>query len=188
MTLSMASNTVLKNWLQVSSVRITRVRFVLIAVFIINTIAADAWNLIPPGNVLQRWTLIAAIAIANTLFWYASRGSSRSGGYYKALIYGQIVMDILVISLLIYSQRGIASLAVALYAVPLISSAVLLTRSALFATATLCASAYALSSIRYQFLHPGESYKVELYAELFLYGALFFVLAALLHIVIRSKK
>lgn len=184
----MAQQNVLKNWLQVSSVRITRVRFALVAIFIVNTIAADAWNLIPANYVLQRWTLLAVVAMANTFFWYASRTTAKSSGYYKALIYGQIIMDIVVISLLIYSQRGIDSLAVLLYAVPLISSAVLLTRSALFATATLCASTYVLSCIRYQFLHPGESYKVELYAELFLYGAVFFIMAALLYIVIRSKK
>lgn len=184
----MADKTVLKNWLQVSSVRITRVRFVIIGAFIANTIAADAWNLIPPQVVLHRWTLLGIVAIANTLFWYASRTQSKSSTYYKALIYAQIMLDILVISLFVYSQRGVDSLAVTFYALPLISSAVLLTRSALYATAVLCASAYAIACIRYQFFHPGESYKVELYAEVFLYGAFFFVIAALLHIVIRSKK
>lgn len=182
------ANNVLKNWLQVSSVRITRIRFTVIVVCTVNTIAADAWNLISPGSVLQRWTVLGIVAIANTLFWYASRSTAKSSAYYKSLIYGQIAMDIIVTSLFIYTQRGIASLAVVFYVLPLISSAVLLTRSALYATATLCASAYALSSIQYQFLHPGESYKVELYAELFLYCSLFFVFAALLHIVIRSKK
>lgn len=188
MAVSMADKTVLKNWLQVSSVRITRVRFAIVGIFIINTIAADAWNLIPPNVVLQRWTLLGVAAIANTVFWYASRTQAKSSAYYKALIYAQIILDILMVTLLIYSQRGIDSLAVIFYALPLISSAVLLTRSALYATATLCASAFAIACIRYQFFHPGESYKVELYAELFMYGAFFFVIAALLHIVIRSKK
>lgn len=176
------------NWFQVSSVRMARIRFVLIAVFAINTLAADAWNLIPPGVVLQRWTAITILAIINTLVWYASRGATKKDLYYQTLLYVQIALDITAISLLIYAQRGIASLAVVLYIVPLIAAATLRSRSALYATASLSASAYVLSSIRYQFLHPGESYKVELYAELFLYGSVLFIAAALLGVVIRNKK
>lgn len=184
----MAQQKVLKNWLQVSSLRITRVRFALIAVFIMSTLAADAWNLIPGGTVLQRWTVLALVTVLNTVFWYASRTTVKSEVYYKSLIFSQIVMDILVVSLFVYSQRGIASNAAILYALPIISSATLLTRSAVYATATICASAYSLTAIRYQFLHPGEAYKVELYGELFFYCAVFFFIAALLQIIIRSKK
>lgn len=183
----MAQKTV-KNWMRSSSIRISRVRFVLLAVFAINTIAADAWNLIPGGAVLQRWTALSTVAIINTVIWYFSRTPGRTENYYKALIFGQLALDILVISLFIYTQRGIASKGVVFYAFPIISSAVLLTRRALFAVASLCAGAYALVAIRYQFLHPGESYKVELYAETFLYVCSFFLMAALLNIVIRSKS
>lgn len=184
----MAKQQILQNWLQVSGLRLARVRFVVIALFALSTLFADAWNLIPDGAVLQRWTAVAVVAIVNTFLWYASRSNVKSELYYKILIFCQIVLDILVVSLLIYTQRGIASSAVALYALPIIASAVLLTRAAIYATATVCASAYTLTAIRYQFLHPGEAYKIELYGELFFYCAIFFIVAAILQIIIRSKK
>lgn len=184
----MAQKQILQNWLRVSSLRVARVRFAVLAAFAVSTIAGDAWNLIPAGTILQRWTVLGIVAMINTVLWYASRNDVKSEYYYKGLIFAQIALDIVVVSLFVYSQRGIASRGVMLYALPLVSSAVLLTRSAVYATATLCASAYALTCIRYQFLHPGEAYKVELYSELFFYGAAFFVIAALLHIVIRPKK
>jgi hypothetical protein len=184
----MPKKEVYKDWLQVSSLRVSRVRFAVLVAFAVSTIAGDAWNLIPAGTVLQRWTLLGIVAMINTVIWYASRTNVKSEFYYKVLIFAQIALDLVVVSLFVYSQRGIASRGVMLYALPLVTSAVLLTRSAVYAAATLCASAYALTCIRYQFLHPGEAYKVELYSELFFYGAAFFAIAALLHIVIRSKK
>ncbi len=184
----MAQKQILKNWLQLSSLRLSRIRYVLIAIFVGGTLTADAWHLIPPGTVLQRWTYLGILGIVNTVFWYLSRSPSKSEAYYKLLIIAQIAVDILMISLFIYSQRGIASRGVALYALPIVASAVLLTRSAIYATATMCASAYALTAIRYQFLHPGEAYKVELYSELFVYCAIFFLIAAILQIIIRSKN
>jgi hypothetical protein len=183
----MARKQVLKDWLQVSSVRITRVRFVLLAVFVLVTLVSDAWNLIAPGVVLHRWTALAIFTIINTIIWYSSRNNVKSEFYYKALIYIQVIVDILAISLLIYSQRGIASQAVILYVLPLITVATILTRSAVFAAAALASSAYVLTVIRYQFLHPGESYKVELYAEAFFFSAVLFITAALLTILIRPK-
>jgi hypothetical protein len=177
-----------KESLQLNSLQVSRVHFAMVAAFIVSTIAADAWNLIPPGSVLQRWTLISIVTMINAVIWYGARNQTRSEFYYKALIYTQIIVDIVMVSLLVYSQRGVDSLAVALYAVPIITASTLLLPSALYATATLSASAYAITAIRYQFLHPGEAYKIELYAELFFYGAVFFVMAALLSIMIRSKK
>lgn len=188
MAIDMAQKQTLTNWLQISSLRLTRVRFVLLAIFVVNTIADDAWHLIPSMTAMDRWVAIGAVGFVNTVLWYASRNNVKSEMYYKTLIYIQVLLDILVVSLLIFSQRGIASRAVMLYTLPLIGSAVLLTRSAIYATAALCVSAYTIAIMRYQYLHPSEGYKIELYGELFFYGAAFFIVAALLQILIRPKK
>lgn len=188
MTVVMPQKSTLTTWLQLSSLRITRIRFIVLALFAFSTMADDAWNLIPGEVAASRWIALAVVGFINTLLWFASRNNVKSEFFYKGLLYCQIIMDILFISLLIFSQRGIASRGVMLYAVPIISAAVLLSRSAIYAAAALCASAYTVAVMRYQFLHPSEGYKIELYGQLALYGAIFFVVAALLQVVIRSKR
>lgn len=175
-------------WLQASSVRIARVEFLFILLYAAVTIASDAWHLIPAGLVLQRWMMLAAALAVNTIIWYAARSKVKSELYYRSLLYAQIIMNILIGAVIVYGQRGIASRAVALFLIPIVMSTVFLTRSALYATAALCASAYIFVTIRYQFLHPGEAYKVELYAEIALYCAVFFILAAILNVGIRSRS
>lgn len=176
------------NWLQISSLRLARVRFFFILLFAAVIIAADAWKLIPPEVVLDRWTVAGLALAVNAIIWYFSRSGSQKESFYKGLIFTQIILDIAVASFLIYSQRGVASNAVMLYALPLIVSAVLLSRAALFATAFLSVATYAMVTVRYAITYPGEGYRVELYSELAFYGGIFFVIAALLNALVHSRK
>lgn len=184
----MAQKQTYASWLQVSTVRIARLQYLFILLYIAVTIASDAWHLIPGGVVLGRWELLAAMLAINTVIWYVARSKVKSELYYRLLIYGQIIMSIGFAAITVHVQRGIASRGVALFAIPIIISATLLTRSALYATAFLCSSAYMFVTIQYQFIHPGEAYKVELYAETALYCLVFLILAGLLNIVIKSKQ
>jgi hypothetical protein len=81
-----------------------------------------------------------------------------------------------------------ASRAVLLYIVPIVVSAVLLSRVAVLMTAALATSAYVLTAIKYFVDYFNEGYKAELYTEVGFYCAMFFVVAALLATIIRFNK
>jgi hypothetical protein len=177
----------LVNWLQSTAVRVTRVHFLYIAAYMGSTIVFDSWNLFTHPEIANRWTIAAILLILNTIFWYVARIKFSNDTVYIFLILGLVVADILFASMNVYWERGLASKAVFLFAVPIVTSACLRSRSALLATTTLCVAAYSLSVMRYFNLHYGESFRVELYGYMAFYCALFFVLASLLLIIIRPR-
>ncbi len=176
------------SWLQPSVVRVTRVHFFYVLAYAASIIIFDSWNLITPQAVGQRWTMAALMLVVTTWIWYMARSIVNNVAYHKAMIWGLVLMDIGVAGFNVYTQRGMASLAVALFAVPIIISAVLLNRSALFATAALSTAIYALATTRYFTENFGEGYKIELYGTISFYSAIFFVLAGLLWVVVRANR
>lgn len=184
----MAQKSTLLKRLQASSVRLALVRYVVLGLFILNTLADRAWNLIPTETAMNRWLALGIIGVLNSVIWFLSRKSGKSEFFYRGLLYGQIILDIIFVSLLVFSQRGIASRGVALYALPIIEAVVLVRRGVLYVTAGLCTGAYTAAVMYYQFLHPSEGYKIELYGALLFYSAMFFVAAILLQLVTRPQK
>jgi hypothetical protein len=182
------TNSEKQSWLRTNVVRLTRVHFLFVALFAVQTIIYDAWNLIAPNAVLNRWILAASLLIITTASWYLAKNRIKSTGAYKALVFIIILADIAAASFNIYTQRGMASRAVMLYTIPILVSATLLSRAALFATAALCVAAYTSTAIAYFVLNFNEGYKIELYGEVGFYSAIFFILAGLLWIVIRSSN
>jgi hypothetical protein len=81
-----------------------------------------------------------------------------------------------------------ASRGVALFALPIVVSAITLSRSAIFATASLSVGAYSYAAIKYFTDNPSEGYKVELYGDVLFYSASFFILAAVLWALVRSVQ
>ncbi len=177
-----------RSWLHSNVLRLSRVHFAYVAFFAIQTIIYDAWNLVTPTAVMNRWIMTAILLGITTMVWYLAHNTVTSTAGYKSLVWLLIVTDIAAASFNIYSQRGMASRAVALYAVPIVVSAVLLSRAALFATAALSAATYIATAVSYFVLNFNEGYKIELYGEVGFYSACFFVLAAMLWVVVRSKK
>ncbi len=169
-------------------VRATRVHFALVFVLASSIVIFDGWNYITLENALNRWMIVAALLVVNTVVWYASRNLGKKSGYYKALMLGLIVSDIAVAAMFVYNDRGIASPAVMLYAIPIATSAVLYSRRALFATAALCTAAYNLTVVSYFVLNFNEAITVQLYGTAALYSAVFFVIAALLWVVITPYE
>jgi Na+/proline symporter len=55
-------------------------------------------------------------------------------------------------------------------------------------SATLAAAAYSLTAVWYYVANPSEGYRIELYGEVGFYSALFFIVAALLWDIMRSKN
>lgn len=174
------------NSLQQTILSINRVLFGLIGLFALTVIISDAWNLLPPSVVLQRWTLASLLLVANGVVWYACR-QTKSTTLLQAYVWILTIVTVAIATVLVYSQRGMASKAVALYVIPLLIVAALRSRVALITTALLSVAAYSLALVRYFVTSPGEGYKVELYAEILFFGGFFFVVALLLWVHSRKR-
>ena len=175
------------NWLQSTAVRVTRVQFLFIAAYMVSVIIFDSWNLIAHTAVSQRWTAAGILLCLNAILWYLARMKFKNDNIYIAEILVIILADIAFAGMNVFWERGMASRAVALFAVPIITAATLRSRNALIATAALCTSAYSIAAVRYFNLHYGEGFRVELYGAVIFYSALFFVMSWLLLIVIRPE-
>ena len=178
----------MKNWLQIGLIRLTRIHFVFVGVYTLYIIASDATKLIVDDVVLQRWTMNMVLLVGSVIIWGLARLQSKSSYYYRALIYILITLDIGLASFNVYTQRGMASRAVMLFALPIAVSAIMLSRRAIFMTATLCTAAYSLAAVRYFVVNFNEGYKAELYIEVGFYCACFFILSAVLSALVRFKN
>lgn len=176
------------NWLQVNVLRVARIHFYYAAAIAASIMVYDAWKLITPQAVLQRWTVLALLLVVTTLIWYACRAIGKSPFYYRMLAYILILFDIFLAGFFVYVERGMASRGVVLFAIPIAVSMVLNSRSALFATATLSVTAYTFAAVKYFVDFFNEGYRIELYSVLSFYSACFFVLAGIFWVVLRSNN
>lgn len=183
--MAQSQKTKLATELQMSAVRATRVHFVYIAAYMLSIVIFDSWNLITHEDVLQRWTAAALMVVINTVMWYLARQQFKSQSVYRYIIFTTILADIIFAAYNVFSQRGMASKSVALFAVPIITAATLKRRSVILAATSLSVAAYSTAAVRYFYLHYGEGFRVQLYGEIFFYSALFFVMALLLLVVVR---
>lgn len=178
----------LVNWLQATVVRVTYIHFAYVAVYVASIIVFDSWNLFVHTDINNRWMAATILLIVTTIIWYAARLKLSNEVVYISLILLLCVADIVFASYNTYWERGLASKAVALYIVPIITAATLRSRSSLLGVTTLCVAAYSMTVMRYYNLHYGESLRVELYGYVGFYCALFFILAGLLLVLIQPKN
>lgn len=176
-----------QSWLRANVVKVASIHFVFVFAYMGQIVIYDAWKLITPQAVLERWIAAALLLTVNALVWYIARGRGLTTASYKKLIFLLITADIAMASFNVYTQRGMASRAVALYAIPIIVSAVLVSRSALLTTVCLSIAAYTTTAVSYFVLNFNEGYKIELYGEVASYCVLFVILAALLWTVVRHQ-
>lgn len=174
--------------LQFSLARLVRAHLLYVLVFIGAIIVGDAWNVITTEIVLQRWTIAAVMAIVTAIVWYASRQKTNASSYYQLLVVMFIALDLFVAAYSVYVQRGIASKSVLLFVIPIIVSAVLASRAAVFAVSTIATAAYVLASVRYFYLNPGQAYKAELYGEVAYYIGLMYLVATLVWIILLRQR
>lgn len=168
--------------------RITRVHFLYIAAYALSIIIFDSWNLLSHEAVLQRWTLGAVLLVINTIIWYLCKARLQSEMVYRVLLVILLIVDILFAAINVYWQRGMASKAVFLFAVPIITASLAKSRSLLLATTALSAAAYSVSAVQYFYNYYGQGLRVELYGEVAFYSLMFFVLAGLLMVAFRPAK
>jgi hypothetical protein len=175
-------------WLQNMALRLSRVHFFLLVAFTGYVLTSDAWNLVTRELTWWRWEILGSSLVVCTIIWYLARGIVHNLNYYRALILGLIVMDIALATFLVYTERGMASRGVMFYALPIGVSVALMNRSAIFGTAILSTAAYVLAATRYFYVYFNEGTKAELYTTVGLYCASFFILAAVLWVVVTPDK
>jgi hypothetical protein len=169
--------------LQTNAVRLARVHFGYVAAYALFIVGADSWNLVEREVTSQRWLMCGVLLGVTAVVWYLSRMSVKNANYYRALIFAMVFVDIAIATFAVWTERGMSSRGVALYSIPIISSAVMMSRTAVFGTAALCTAAYFMTATRYFYVYFNEGYKIELYTTIGLYSAGFFILAALIWIV-----
>lgn len=175
--------------LKTNVLRLSRAHFAYVLILAGQIILYDAAKLISPEFVLKRWLATAGLLVVTTLVWaQAHQQSARRESYYARLVYALILADILLASFSVYTQRGMASRAVLLYVIPIIVSAALARRVALFGTALLAIAAYTTTAVMYFVLNFNEGYKVELYGEIGFYSAVFLLIASLHWSVVRKQR
>ena len=168
--------------------RLSSVHFLYVVAIIGQIIIFDSGKLIPPEVVLQRWAATALFTLVIALVWYASYNKSPSDATSKKLLASLVVADIVMASVNVYTQRGMASRAVMLYAIPIVVAAAINRRSAILASAIISAAAYLATCVAYFVLHFNEGYKLELYGEAGFYAALFIVLGLTLWSIVKPKQ
>lgn len=171
-----------------SLLRIVKIQFIFIALLAGQIVVFDAWQLITPEAALKRWIAVGVLFGLTTVIWYILSGRKHSKPQLHSLVWWLIAADILFASYYVYLGRGVASKSVALYAIPITISAILLSRRALVSTALLCSSAYLVAVMAYATLHFNEGYKIERYGEIFFFAGVMLVLAAMLGTMAKIKK
>ncbi len=169
-----------------SLARVSRIHLLLAAVLALQIIIFDAGKLITPDVVLKRWLGVGVLAAVAGICWFQARTREDSRRL-KKLFWLLIVTDIAFASWYVYLERGMASKAVLLYALPIISSAILVRKGAIYLTAGLSIIAYILTTNAYFVHYFNEGYKLELYGEVLFYCLLLFLLASIQWAVIKAK-
>lgn len=177
-------------WVQSVTVRASRLHFGYVAAYMLAIVMFDSWNLITHEAVAQRWTAAGALMVVTTAVWLLSRLKLASSVPYYTAMATLVLSDILFAGFNVYTQRGMASKAVMLFLVAIVTAALLQSRSAILATASVCVAAYSIVAVRYFHLNYGEGFRVELYGEVFFSSAVFFVVAGLLvaFLNVRAKQ
>lgn len=168
--------------------RVTRAHFLFIAAYMLAAVIFDSWGLIAREAIGRRWLAAGTLLALNTVLWYLAHNSLKRESNYRLIILILAVADIAFAGLNVYWERGMAATNVILFAVPLVTLAVLRSRTALVAGATLSAAAYAAASVKYFFDFYGEGYRVQLYGQIFFFTLVFYALAWLLLVAAESPK
>ncbi len=147
----------------------------------------DAWQLIAPTAVLQRWVAILSLLAAVTAIWYLAHGN-RDNSYARRLVFYLALSDIAFASFAVYNQRGMASRAVALFVLPILVITSLRNRAAILAMSIFCSAAYIGAAVSYFVFHFNEGYKIELYGEVGFYCLVFITIGALLAALTTADK
>ncbi|MEK7603039.1 MAG: hypothetical protein AAB459_02225 [Patescibacteria group bacterium] len=167
--------------------RASRIHFIFGIILAGQIMLYDATKLQTPDVILQRWILTAVFIIVVTTSWYLIRTNKLGVTGLRYAAFSLIIADIFIACFSVYTQRGMASRAVFLFIIPLLTAATLQTRAAIFGSLALCITAYSTTAITYFVTHFNEGYKVELYGEVGFYSLLMTLVAMFIWNLSRSK-
>lgn len=174
--------------LQLSTLRVTKLGFLFIAMYAVSTLIYKLWKLMTPDILLQRWTItLITLGIIGTLWWF-SRTRNLSPAYYKGLILLQIFMYLGIAAYSIYTERGMASNSIILFTIPLVIVALEYSGKALMAITALSILVYSSTAMKYFKDFPSEGYKVELYGGIVFYASVLLIISGMLWVLMRSRN
>lgn len=162
--------------LELATLRVARTGFAFVGIYMATIIILDSWNLLTKEAVGRRWLAAGLLLIINGAVWYLARHKA-SASYYNSLVMTLVIAQILFASLNIYWERGMASIMAILFVVPILTAGALKKRTALLGAATFSAAGYSMAAVSYFFNNYGEGYRIQLWGQVFFFGALFFVIA-----------
>jgi len=168
--------------------RATRTLYFFIAFFAASIVIFDAGNLITREAVIQRWSVLTALLVANTCVWFYNSSENRSVSVRTALVGLLVIVLIAMSGLITYWERGMASTSTILYVVPLLVVATIKNRHALLATATVSAAAYCFSAVKYFNDFFNEGFRIQLWGNLVLISGIIFTCAWLIMIIAGLRK
>lgn len=161
--------------------RLTRTIYFVLVLYVIVMVLFDSGNLIQREAIIDRITLVFIVMVINTIAWYAA--SERALPLKNASVYILTILLIAFAGFNTYWERGMASTSTILYALPLLTAALVKNRHALIATAALCASTYSFASIKYFNDFFNEGYRIQLWGTLLLQCGIFFGVTWLIMII-----
>lgn len=166
--------------------RITRTMYFFIGLFALSIIVFDSGNLITRDAVIDRWTVVTALLIINTVVWYAA---SRSVLKKVDILTGLLVLTTLGLAgFMTYWERGMASTSTILYALPLLIVATMKNRHALLATTALAIGTYSFAAVKYFNDYFNEGYRVQLWGTILLVSSVLLTMAWLILIVAGLRQ
>ena len=113
--------------------------------------------------------------------WYLAR-RVRNETYQKAMMWLMVITQIIFAGFITYWERGMASMSTALYALPIVTAGILLSRTATIASSLLCIATYSYAAMKYFNDFFNEGYKLQLYGQILLFSGVFLTLAWIVNI------
>ena len=161
--------------------RITRTIYFFIGFFALSIIVFDSGNLITREAVVDRWTIVTALLIVNTIVWYVA---SREVIKRQDILVAVLTITLLIIAgCMTYWERGMASTSTILYALPLLTVATLKNRHALLATATLAIGTYSFAAVKYFNDFFNEGFRIQLWGTIIIVSGTILTIAWLIMII-----
>lgn len=168
--------------------RLAGIHYFFIASYAVTIIFLHAWKVITLETVYNRWVSVGLLGVLVTVVWYLSSSVAKSSRHLVLLIYALVVVDIIFASWNVYTERGMASKSVILFALPIAVAGVLRQRSAIYTASVLSVIGYTTAVIKYYYIYPGEGYYAQMYVESLFYCLLFFVIGAVLGVIVHAKN
>lgn len=166
--------------------RIARAHFAYVGAYFGAIIILYAWNTITNEAVGRRWTLAGTLLAINVVVWFISHMGQPSRKRLVMLTLALAIADMIFAGVNVYWDRGMASIFAILFIIPLLTVAILRSRLIMISAATIASAVYSIATVQYFTNNYGEGYKVQLWGVIFLFSALFFVVAWQLYTIFRS--